>query len=188
MDKKKFRNETRKKLAILSKEEFDKRCQLIYNRLYQSEEWIQSDCIAITISKDLEISTIPIIEQAWIEGKRVAVPKCHPHDKTMTFRFLFDFSQLEKVYNDLQEPIEAITEVALKEELDLIIVPGIAYDRLGYRIGFGGGYYDRFLQNYSGKTISLLFEEQFYNQLPYESFDLPVQKLILPNGEFSIYD
>lgn len=188
MDKKKFRNETRKKLAILSKEEFDKRCQLIYNRLYQSEEWIQSDCIAITISKDLEISTIPIIKQAWIEGKRVAVPKCHPHDKTMTFRFLFDFSQLEKVYNDLQEPIEAITEVALKEELDLIIVPGIAYDRLGYRIGFGGGYYDRFLQNYGGKTISLLFEEQFYNQLPYESFDLPVQKLILPNGEFSIYD
>ena len=106
----------------------------------------------------------------------------------MTFRFLTDFGQLEKVYNDLHEPIEDETEVALKNELDLIIVPGIAYDRLGYRIGFGGGYYDRFLQNYNGTTISLLLQEQLYDQLPHESFDQPVQRLILPNGVFSIYD
>ena len=188
MDKKNFRNETRKKLAILSKEDFNKQCQYIHKRLYQSKEWIQSKCIAITISNELEIDTIPVIKQAWIEGKRVAVPKCHPKDKTMTFRFLTDFGQLEKVYNDLHEPIEDETEVALKDELDLLIVPGIAYDRLGYRIGFGGGYYDRFLQNYNGITVSLLLQEQLYDQLPHESFDQPVQKLILPNGVFSIYD
>ena len=188
MDKKYFRNETRKRLAILSKEEFNKQCQLIHKRLYQSKEWLQSKCVAITISKSLEIDTISVIEQAWMEGKRVAVPKCNPQDKTMTFRFLTDFGQLEKVYNDLNEPIEDVTEAALKDELDLIIVPGIAYDRLGYRIGFGGGYYDRFLQNYNGATVSLLLQEQLYDHLPYESFDQPVQKLILPNGVFSIYD
>lgn len=188
MDKKTIRNETRKKLAGLTAEQFHQQCAMIHNRLYQSEEWLQSDCIAITISTKYEIDTIPIIERAWNEGKKVAVPKCNPQDKTMVFRYLQHFDQLEKVYNDLQEPRELMTEIALNSELDLIIVPGVAFAPNGYRIGFGGGYYDRFLQHYNGLTISLLLPEQLYENIPYEPFDRPVQKLIFPNGVMHIDD
>ncbi|MBD3107653.1 5-formyltetrahydrofolate cyclo-ligase [Bacillus sp. AGMB 02131] len=188
MNKKKIRNETREKIISIPEEQFRQQCQFIHKRLFQSVEWLNSDCIAITISTKYEIDTVPIIEQAWAEGKKVAVPKCNPKDRKMTFRYLEHFNQLEKVYNDLQEPVEAFTRTAVMEELDLMIVPGIAFAPNGYRIGFGGGYYDRFLENYRGSTVSLLLPEQLYENIPYEPFDQPVQKLILPNGEMSIDD
>jgi len=188
MNKKQVRNEVRGKLAVLTEREFDKQCLLIRQRLFETKEWLQARSIAITISKELEVDTLPIIEQAWVEGKKVAVPKCHPIDRSMSFHYFTHYNQLETVYNNLQEPIEEETEVAFKNEFDIIIVPGVAYDRRGYRIGFGGGYYDRYLQHFDGVTVSLLLDEQLYEKIPNEPFDQPVQNLILPSGVIAIYD
>ena len=92
-----------------------------------------------------EIPTFHIIEQAWHEGKEVAVPKCNPENKAMEFKKITSFEQLESVYSGLLEPVAETVKVRDQHDLDLLIVPGLAFTKDGYRLGFGGGYYDRFL-------------------------------------------
>ena len=64
-----------------------------------------------------------------------------------------------------------------KEEIDLIVVPGLLFSSRGFRIGFGGGFYDRYLADYQGETCSLVFSEQLYDDWEVEDFDIPVQKI-----------
>jgi 5-formyltetrahydrofolate cyclo-ligase len=150
----------------------------IAQRLYQDEYWENAGVIAITISKSPEVDTLQIIRKAWEQGKRVVVPKCEPKTRTLDFRELTRFSQLESVYFGLFEPIVSETEKVSPAEIDLVVVPGLAFSKDGYRLGFGGGYYDRFLENYQGYTLSLTFKDQLLSDLPVESHDIPVGKII----------
>ena len=100
-----------------------------------------------------EVDTYQIIRKAWDEGKRIVTPKCLPKDRQMDFRVLDRFDQLESVYFGLLEPIESKTVRVDPEEIDLLIVPGMAFERRGFRMGVGGGYYDRFLQALSRKYL-----------------------------------
>ncbi|MFK4997667.1 5-formyltetrahydrofolate cyclo-ligase [Bacillus sp. N9] len=84
---------------------------------------------------------------------------------------------MESAYYGLLEPIEEM-EAVEKEQLQLMIVPGLIYDRNGYRIGFGGGYYDRYLKWFQGNKISLAFAEQVIDHLPIEDHDVAVHKII----------
>jgi len=143
--------------------------------LTASQLWKDSKVIGMTVSKVPEVNTIQLIEHAWKEGKEVCVPKCHPSAKTMTFRKITSFDQLEVVYYGLKEPREQITKEVNKEEIDLLLVPGLMYSENGYRLGFGGGYYDRYLKDYNHLTCSLAFPIQLVDDLPIEPFDLPVQ-------------
>ena len=131
-----------------------------------------------TISKTPEVDTFQIIRKAWEQGKRIAVPKCEPKSRALEFRELKRFSQLETVYFGLYEPIVSETKSVDHEEIDLVVVPGLAYSKNGYRLGFGGGYYDRFLANYQGNTLSLAFQKQLVAELPVENHDLAVEKII----------
>lgn len=182
LNKKDIRETIIAQLKEMSSEEFEKQCQLLANQLFSTEEWKKATTIGITIAHAHEINTIPIIEQAWKEGKRVAVPRCIPSEKRMDFRYLEHLNQLEKSHYDLLEPLVDETEAASPEEIDYLIVPGVAFDASGYRIGYGGGYYDRYLQAYKGATVSLLFTNQLLKQIPIEEYDVPVDSLILPNG------
>ena len=100
----------------------------------------------------------------------------------MTFYYIQHLNQLESSYYELLEPIVSKTKEARSEELDYMIVPGVAFDERGYRIGYGGGYYDRYLQTYTGATVSLLLPNQLFKQLPNDEYDIPVDTLILPDG------
>lgn len=177
-DKEAIRKRMKEKLSALSKPMYEHLSYLIAQRLFQDSDWNQADTIGITISKPPEVDTFQIIRKAWEEGKKVVIPKCHPSTKTMTFRSLSAFSQLESVYYGLYEPIESLTEQVLPEEINLLIVPGIAFSKEGYRIGFGGGYYDRYLQQYKGNTLSLAFHMQIFDTLPFEKHDIPIEKII----------
>lgn len=188
MNKKQLRENIRSKLALVSKNDFDEQCVQIADHLFTTYEWKVAKTIAITISHSNEIKTSNIIERAWQEGKKVAIPKCNPKRNSMTFRYFGEYSQLEKVYFGLLEPIVEKTTVANADEIDLIIVPGLVFDERGYRIGYGGGYYDRYLQSYKGSTASLLLPLQMYHSIPTDEYDIPVQLLILPNGVHSIND
>ncbi|TCP31138.1 5-formyltetrahydrofolate cyclo-ligase [Scopulibacillus darangshiensis] len=178
--KKELRQHTLKALQGLSDRIFEKECQDIKDKLLLQKEWQEAKTVAITISRGREIPTRPIIEEAWRQAKTVAVPKCHPETKAMAFHIITDFDQLESVYYGLFEPKPEETEIIHKENLDMIIVPGIVFDELGYRIGFGGGYYDRFLADYAGATLSLALDLQVLSDLPKEPHDQPVQKIITP--------
>lgn len=176
--KKELRKMIRKELSSLNLPEYEHLSYQIAKRLYQDEYWKMASTVAITMSKMPEVDTWQMIRKAWEQEKRIVVPKCEPKSRAMDFRELTQFSQLESVYSGLFEPIVSETVKVKQDEIDLVIVPGLAFSKTGYRLGFGGGYYDRFLANYQGKTLSLGFESQIVSGIPIEAHDIPVSKII----------
>lgn len=181
-DKKDLRKSLQEQLATLTKADYEHYSYLIAKRLYKETVWKEANTIGITISKMPEVDTYQIIRKCWEAGKKVVIPKCSPKDRRMEFRTLTAFNQLESVYYGLLEPVPGMTEEVQPDEIDLLIVPGLAYTSRRFRLGFGGGYYDRFLQNYKGHTLSLAFHMQIAEEIPIEEHDLPVEKIITDQG------
>lgn len=177
-DKKIIRKNIIEALSLIKKPQYEQLSYEIANNLYSDTYWKEAKTIGVTVSKTPEVDTFQIIRRAWEEGKQVVVPKCLPKTKEMSFRLLSRFDQLETVYYGLFEPIECETQEVTPSKIDLIIVPGVAFSDRGYRIGFGGGYYDRFLATYTGHTVSLAFDPQLISTLPVEEHDIPVEKII----------
>lgn len=150
--------------------------------LVESEVWKQSNVIGITISNGFEWNTKPIIETAWQEGKKVCVPKCQPKQRKLDFYKIHTYDQLEVVYYNLLEPIPEETDKIEKHMIDLLVVPGVLFDKNGFRIGFGGGFYDRFLTDFPNNLISIASNVQIVEHLPTESFDIPVNRIITESG------
>ena len=178
MDKSTYRNTCINTLKNISDDDYQKKSAAISKRLFEMNEFKEAIVIAITISRLTEVETRGIVEECWAKGKQVAIPKTNPKEKTMEFRRITSFKQMETVYLDLEEPIVHLSDVVLPSELDLIIVPGVVFSESGYRIGYGGGYYDRFLERFTGSTLALAFELQVIKSIPQESHDVPVQKII----------
>ena len=132
--KRKIREEMKRKLAELPPLEHTRFSREIAQKVFELKEWKQAETIGITVAVHPEPETNVLIEQAWLEGKRVAVPKCIPSSKALDFRYIASFSELETVYFGLKEPIST-TEPAAKEDLSLLIVPGLAFTRKGLPIG-----------------------------------------------------
>jgi 5-formyltetrahydrofolate cyclo-ligase len=178
IEKNSLRQQMKQTLSKLSKPLYEDYSYKIANKLFEDPDWIKADVIGITISKQPEVDTYQIIRKAWEQGKQVVVPKCYPKEKKLSFRILTEFSQLESVFYGLFEPIEDVTTEVKPEQINLLIVPGLAYINEGYRLGFGGGYYDRFLHHYTGTTICLAFDCQVVTYIPVEKHDVPVSKII----------
>ncbi|ASN05230.1 5-formyltetrahydrofolate cyclo-ligase [Virgibacillus necropolis] len=182
MNKSELRNKAITYLKSLSDEEKLAVEGKITNQLIQSDLWKKSSSIGITISQGFEWNTKTIIDTAWKEDKQVSVPKCDPSIKALTFYQLKTYEQLEVVYYNLKEPDPSISKFIEKNQLDLLIVPGLVFDQKGYRIGFGGGYYDRFLKDFSNTTVSLVSNDQLTQEIPREEFDLPVDYIVTETG------
>ena len=178
MDKKELRKKQKALLSALERHVYEHKSYLIASRLYETEEWKRSETIAVTVSNFPEVDTWQIIRKGWEEGKRVLVPKCVPMDKELNFYYLDSFAGLEKVFYGLFEPAPEKNILADPADIDLVIVPGLAFMKSGYRLGFGGGYYDRFLVNYQGSTLSLAFQEQLVEEVPVQEFDIPVDTIV----------
>lgn len=178
MDKATVRQETLGKLRKLSLDTARKKQQetAMINQLFQSSLWQEAASIGVTLSMGLELSTHPIIEQAWREGKLTAVPKAAPQRK-MDFITITSGTKYEESNFGVREPLN--DDIIDGSQLDLLIVPGVAFRLDGYRVGFGGGYYDRYLANYKGHTCSLVFREQLHQEWAPGPFDQPVAKLFL---------
>ena len=176
-----MKNEIRKQvLASLKKLSLDtdkkKKAEAnILTQLFSSQEWQSSQVIGVTLSMGLEFNTEKIIKQALSGGKIVGVPKTFPKG-VMAF-YYYDFEEeLKKTSFGVLEPTN--NQKIEKETIDLLIVPGVAFNKEGYRVGFGGGFYDRYLADFKGNTCSLVFKEQLVDQFTPDSYDIPVTKLI----------
>lgn len=178
MEKAVLRKSVISQMNELSKSQHAEMSSAILEKLLEDSDFQQAKTVGVTISRWPEVDTIPLIKLCWQLGKKVAAPKCFAKDRTMDFRLFDRLGQLEVVYMDLQEPIEAETEAIASESLDLLIVPGVVFTASGYRIGFGGGYYDRYLNGFKGNTRSLAFDFQLADELPVESHDIPVDGII----------
>lgn len=178
MVKKEMRQKVIQQLNKLDQITYHKKSEEIFESIIQHNHFNNANTIGITISRYPEVDTKRLIEYAWQHGKTIVVPKCLTKTKEMDFREIQNFDQLETVYMDLQEPIEQETTSYTAKQIDLLIVPGVIFNREGYRIGFGGGYYDRYLAGFQGETISIAFHEQIEQDIPIELHDLPVETII----------
>lgn len=178
MEKSIIRKSILNDLNSLSTEWHQNQSSVIHKKVLIEETVKKAHIIGITLSAFPEVDTWKLIEELWRQGKRVAVPKCAPKTRQMTFYEITSFDQVEVVYMKLKEPIPERTTKMEASQIDVLIVPGVVFDTRGYRIGFGGGYYDRFLSKYFGPTIAMAFDSQVIAQVPVEQYDLPVQMIM----------
>ena len=127
------------------------------------------------MSYNQEVRTLPILEQALKDGKRVAIPKCYGNE--MRFIWMEDLTQVEKSSCGIPEPVSDAP--VADDQTALVLMPGMAFDRQGHRIGYGGGFYDKFLAaEPDHPTVALCFDFQMVEQLPVDDFDIPVELVL----------
>ena len=136
--------------------------------------FIASSCVYVYVDFNKEIETKKIIEAAWNSGKRVAVPKVE--GSTMSFYEITSFAQLKPGCWGILEPHDC-------QKIDwdeaLMIVPGVAFDKWRHRIGYGGGFYDKYLSGHPNcVTVAIAFDFQIVAEVPTEIFDIVPQMLI----------
>lgn len=150
---------------------------------YLSEipQWKEAKIIALTKSMEIEFSTKNIVTLARSQGKQIVVPITFSN-RQMRFAYWNPQTEFRKNPFGIEEPIDPIW--VNEEEIDLVIVPGLAYSKKGERLGFGGGYYDRFLSQGEYDRVSLAYMEQVYETALWdvEKFDIPVEWLITIEG------
>lgn len=138
----------------------------------------EAKVIATYLSFSHEFQTQELIEQALKDGKKVLIPKTYPKGR-MDF-VVYDPQQLVKTSFGLLEP-QGNLEVVEPSQIDLIHVPGLVFMTEGYRIGYGGGYYDRYLKQFTGHTLSTVYPCQIQDFIP-ENHDIPVQEVLIDEG------
>ena len=147
-------------------------------RLLQHPFYQEAKIIASYLSFPHEFQTQELIEQALRDCKKVLIPKTYPKGR-MDF-VVYDPQQLVKTSFGLLEP-QGDLEVVDVSQIDLIHVPGLAFTTEGYRIGYGGGYYDRYLEQFAGHTMSTVYPCQIRDFSP-ENHDIPVQEVLIDEG------
>ena len=152
--------------------------QALTERLLQHPFYQEAKVIASYLSFPHEFQTQELIEQALKDGKKVLIPKTYTKGR-MDF-VVYDPQQLVKTSFGLLEP-QGDLEVVDASQIDLIHVPGLAFTTEGYRIGYGGGYYDRYLEYFSGHTLSTVYPCQIRDFSP-ENHDIPVQEVLIDEG------
>ena len=171
MDKKELRRSIREQKRAMSEAEIESRSAALAKLFYESDAYKNARTIYGYLPYNQEVRTAPMLEQALRDGKRVAVPKCYGDE--MRFLYMEDLSLVEKGYANIPEPI-ADSPVA-DDPTALVLMPGLAFDPQGHRIGYGGGFYDKFLAaEPNHPTIALCYAFQLLPHLETEEHDIPV--------------
>ena len=175
MDKKELRSRIRAQKRAMTTAEIDAKSAKLGELFLASEAYQKSRSIYGYLPYNQEVRTVPMLERALADGKRVAVPKCYGDE--MKFIWLEDLTQVEKGYCNIPEPI-ADGPVA-DDETALVLMPGLAFDPQGHRIGYGGGFYDKFLAaEPQHPTLALCYDFQMLDMLETEEFDVPVDTVL----------
>jgi 5-formyltetrahydrofolate cyclo-ligase len=170
-----LRNSIRAKKRAMTEEEIVSRSEALAQQFYASEAYKNAKTIYGYMPYNQEVRTVAMLEQALKDGKRVAIPKCYGDE--MKFIFIDDLTKVEKGYANIPEPIA--DEPVADDETALVLMPGLAFDPQGHRIGYGGGFYDKFLASEPGHpTLALCYDFQMLPHLETEEFDIPVDTVL----------
>lgn len=175
MDKKLLRKTIRDQKRAMTAEQIEEKSRLLGEQFHGSDFYRQAKSIYGYLPYNQEVRTVAMLEQALKDGKRVAVPKCYGDE--MRFIWMEDLSKVEKGYAGIPEPIA--DDPVADDETALVLMPGLAFDPMGHRIGYGGGFYDKFLAKEPGHpTLALCYDFQMLDHLETEEFDIPVDRVI----------
>ncbi|MBF9658530.1 5-formyltetrahydrofolate cyclo-ligase [Streptococcus pseudopneumoniae] len=176
--KSELRKQVLQEMKAISQERKQAIEQALTERLLHHPFYQEAKVIATYLSFPHEFQTQGLIEQALRDGKKVLIPKTYSKGR-MDF-VVYDLQQLVKTSFGLLEP-QGNLEVVDASQIDLIHVPGLAFTMEGYRIGYGGGYYDRYLEQFTGHTLSTVYHYQVQDFIP-ENHDIPVQEVLIDEG------
>ncbi|MGL4522936.1 MAG: 5-formyltetrahydrofolate cyclo-ligase [Bacilli bacterium] len=178
MDKVMIRDSVLHKVKNLTEYERATQEERIYETLFSLKQWKEAQCVFVYKNFRTEISTQQVFDEARRENKTVAVPHIMNQHKMVFLKI-----DEQTKWGKNKWGIEEISNVSEATELvpnlhDLMIVPGVVFSVEGQRIGWGGGYYDRYLEGRSCNTIGLAYSEQMKQNLPVESHDITIQQII----------
>lgn len=149
----------------------------IQSRFLTLRQYAKCDTVFTYVSKEIEVDTYAIIRAAWANGKKVAVPKCI-EDSRMDFYYIESMDDLEDGAFGVREPSVSKCKKADDLSKGLCIVPGLSFDAEGYRLGYGKGYYDRFLAEFGGYTVGLCYSNCIKWKLPHGKYDRAVDVIV----------
>ncbi|MCH5320966.1 MAG: 5-formyltetrahydrofolate cyclo-ligase [Eubacterium sp.] len=183
-----IKNELRQELKtqrknIKNKSFLDER---ICTNLINCDVYNKAKTVLFYAALDDEINVDKCIENALISGKMVALPACLDSVGNMKYYFINSLADLKTGFFGLREPDTEICQEVTDFKDSICIVPAIAFDKQGYRLGYGKGYYDRFLQNFSFISVGLCYNEFVKDSLPIGEYDVPVNYIITENDIFSV--
>ena len=175
MDKTELRREIRARKRAMTEAEIEERSAKLAQLFFASRAYQNAKTIYGYLPYNQEVRTVPMLERALKDGKKVAVPKVYGDE--MKFLYLDDLTAVAKGYAGIPEPIA--DEPVAHDETALVLMPGLAFDPQGHRIGYGGGFYDKFLAaEPSHPTLALCYEFQMLPKLDVEDHDIPVDTVL----------
>lgn len=167
---KNMRRELDKDLKSKMDEEIAKRVRKLYQ--YRSAKYI-----LVYVSTEIEVDTYRIIENAWADGKTVAVPRCIPCTRQMEFHVITSFDDLSPGSFSVLEP-SPLLPIVKNFDSALMIVPAFQFDAAGYRLGYGKGYYDRYMSHYNGSSAGICYVENFRRHMYHGRYDRQVDVVV----------
>ena len=175
MDKTELRREIRARKRTMTEAEIEERSARLARLFFASGAYQNAKTIYGYLPYNQEVRTVPMLERALKDGKKVAVPKVYGEE--MKFLYLDDLNAVAKGYAGIPEPIA--DEPVAQDETALVLMPGLAFDPQGHRIGYGGGFYDKFLAaEPNHPTLALCYEFQMLPKLDVEDHDIPVDTVL----------
>lgn len=182
MEKKEIRSIMKKKRAGLSREQVLEYSGQIWNRIYEMEGFKSASVVLLYSSIGNEVDTVEIANRALAMGKQIAYPVTDTANMTMEFYRVGDLSELVLVKSgsfSLMEPRPDPFTRVIPDHGTLMIVPGLAFDKAGYRTGYGGGFYDKYIDKHPPLTnIGVCYTFQLVEHIPVEAYDRPVGLLV----------
>lgn len=175
MDKKELRRYIREKKQAMTPQQIEDASASLAEKFFQTDLYKQAKTVYGYLPYNQEVRTVPMLEQAIRDGKQVAVPKVYGDE--MRFILLEDMSLVAPGYAGIPEPV-ADGPVA-EDKTALVLMPGLAFDPQGHRVGYGGGFYDRFLEEEPNHpTVALCYDFQMLPKIETEAHDIPVDCVI----------
>ena len=175
MDKKELRSQIRQLKRAMSEEAIVEASARLGELFVNCPEYQAAKTIYGYLPYNQEVRTVPMLEQAMKDGKRVAVPKCYGEE--MKFIYMDDLSKVEKGYANIPEPIA--DDPVADDPTALVLMPGLAFTEDGKRMGYGGGFYDKFLASEpTHPTVALCYAFQMVDYIPTEDYDIPVDRVL----------
>lgn len=166
--------ERRRNIAADEKQLLDK---AVADNVRRLKEYRPAKTILIYMSTPIEVDTIGIIKNAWADGKRVAVPRCIPDTRDMEFHYIDNLECLSVGTFSVLEPDQSLPIVTDFSGC-LMIVPGMHFDMKGYRIGYGKGYYDRYMVRFTGISAGICYSGELKPFLYHGRYDRHVDIVV----------
>ena len=140
-------------------------------------EYSPAKTLLVYVSTPIEVDTKLIIENAWADGKKVAVPRCIPDTRDMEFHYISSFDELSPGSFSVLEPDPSLPIVTDFEDC-LMIVPGMQFDMNGYRLGYGKGYYDRYMVRFNGRSAGICYSNELRPYMHHGRYDRSVDIIV----------